>query len=188
MGLFMGSANFSSSKAYNCMIGVKIVPPHFQWVWNTSCQLKHKVFFWMVLHEKVNIRNLLRRKTFHLDTYNYVVMDCQQEETLFHLFWGCPFAAFCWNFVCPNRNVALSVLQTIEDMKQSLALLFAMDIIIPASWAIYITTNNLIIHQIPPPSFQRWKDNYLMELNLLKFRMKRKKYPTLYQSWLDSVL
>lgn len=39
-----GSANFSSSKAYTCMIGVKIVPPHFQWVWNTSCQRKHKVF------------------------------------------------------------------------------------------------------------------------------------------------
>ena len=85
-------------------------------------------FFWMVLHDRVNTRNLLRRKTFHLDTYNCAVMDCQQEETLFHLLWGCPFAAFCWNFVCPNRNVALSVLQTVEDMKQTLALPFAMDI------------------------------------------------------------
>lgn len=46
-----GSERFSSSKAYSYMIGVKVVPPHFQWVWNSSCQPKHKVFFWMVTLE-----------------------------------------------------------------------------------------------------------------------------------------
>lgn len=139
-----GSERFSSSKAYTSMIGVKVVPPHFQWVWNSSCQPKHKVFFWMVLHDRVNTRNLLRRKTFHLDSYNCAVINCQQEETLFHLFWGCPFSAFCWDYVCPNKATAMSVLEAIGDVKNKIALPFAMDIIILAIWAIWITRNNLI--------------------------------------------
>lgn len=94
-------------------------------------------------------------------------MDCQQEETL-HLFWGCPFAAFCWNFVCPNKNVALSVLQTIEDMKQSLALPFAMDIIILASWAIWITRNNRIFPN--PPFISKMKGHLLHGAQFVKIK------------------
>lgn len=82
----LGSEQFSSSRAYNYMIGVKLVPPHFQWIWNNSCQPKHKIFFWMVLHDRINTRNLLRRKTFHLESYNCAVHTCQHEETLFHFF------------------------------------------------------------------------------------------------------
>lgn len=90
-----GTANFSAAKAYNVMIGVRQVPPHFQWIWKSSCQTKHKVFFWMVLHDSVNTRNLLRRKTFHLDSYNCAIAGCSQEETLFHLFLGYPFVQPC---------------------------------------------------------------------------------------------
>lgn len=61
-----------------------------------------------------------------------------------------------------------------------------MDIIILATWAIWISRNNLIFQQIQP-SFQNWKVIYYMELNLLKYRMK-KKYSVLFQAWLDALM
>ena len=84
-----GNEQFSSAKAYNVMIGFKQTPPHFNWIWNSSCQPKHKMFFWMLLHDRLNTRNLLRRKSFVLEDYNCALRGCQQEETLYHLFWGC---------------------------------------------------------------------------------------------------
>ena len=82
-----GNEHFSLAKAYNVMIGYKQTPPHFNWMWNSSCQPKHKMFFWMLLHDRLSIIHLLRRKTFILEEYNCSVRECQQEETLHHLFW-----------------------------------------------------------------------------------------------------
>ena len=62
-----GNEFYSSIKAYKVLIGHKQAPPHFNWVWNCSCQPKHKVFFWKLLHDRVNTRNLLRRKNFVLE-------------------------------------------------------------------------------------------------------------------------
>ena len=45
-----GNNNFSVAKAYKILIGVKIVPAQFNWIWKCSAQPKHKVFFWKLLH------------------------------------------------------------------------------------------------------------------------------------------
>ena len=58
-----GNEFYSSIKAYKVLIGHKQTPPHFSWIWKSSCQPKNKVFFWMLLHDRVNTRNLLRGKT-----------------------------------------------------------------------------------------------------------------------------
>lgn len=167
-------------------MGVKVVPPQFQWIWNSSCQPKHKVLFWMLLHDRVNTRNLLRRKSFFLESYNCALMNCQQEETVFRLFWGCPFAIRCWNYVCPSRDRLASILEAMEDIKLKQGVPFFMDIIILAAWAIWISRNNLTFQQVNP-SFQNWKRIYLEELNWLGHRIK-KKHATQFNSRLDGLL
>ena len=168
-----GNSNFSASKAYRVIIGVKQVPPHFAWIWKSSCQPKHKMFFWMLLHDRLNTRNLLRRKTMILEEYTCAVMNCQQEETLHHLFWGCQFSRICWNFICPQRSPNLSVLEAFQDLKEKLKVPFFMEIIILGSWAIWVTRNNKIFENIQP-SFQGWKHIYFEELKLLSHRIKAK--------------
>ena len=115
-----GNSNFSASKSYRVIIGVKQVPPHFAWIWKSSCQPKHKMFFWMLLHDILNTRNLLRRKSMVLEEYTCAVMNFQQEETLHHLFWGCQFSRRCWNFICPQRSPNLSVLEAFQDLKEKI--------------------------------------------------------------------
>ena len=181
-----GNGQFSVAQAYKVMIGIKLVPQQFNWIWNSSCQPKHKVVFWRLLHDKLNTRNLLRRKTFHLESYNCVVNNCPQEETLQHLFWTCPFASQCWDLLCPTRQANVSVLEAFDDLRQKLHVPFFMEIIILASWAIWISRNNLIFQAIQP-SVQRWKAIFLEELNLLKFRIK-KSYARAFCTWLDNLI
>ena len=163
------------------MIGIKQVPPHFNWIWNSSSHPKHKMFFWMLLHDRYNTRNLLRRKNFVLEEYNCVVRGCPQEETLHHLVWGWAFAMRCWGYICPTR-AQLSILETFQDIKDKLRLLFFMEVIILSSWAILISRNNKIFEHIYP-TFQGWKNIFLMELKLLKHRM-RPKHANQFNSWL----
>jgi hypothetical protein len=90
-----GNAEFSSHKAYKAMIGHSPAPKIFSLIWKTSCQAKHKFFFWLLLHDRLNTRNLLRRKNLQLHSYQCAVSNCDEEETLVHLFWTCPFAEQC---------------------------------------------------------------------------------------------
>jgi hypothetical protein len=87
-----GSSEFSTKKAYSMMMGSQEVIPHFSWVWNSSSQPKQKLFFWLLLHDRLNTRNLIGRKNFQLQSYDYVCRTFNVEETLDHLFWLCLFA------------------------------------------------------------------------------------------------
>ena len=181
-----GNEFYSSIKAYKVLTRYKITPPHFSWIWKSSCQPKHKAFFWQLLHDRVNNRNLLRRKNFELEDYHCAVRDCQQEETLHHLFWSCPFAAQCWDLICPSRQANVSIMEAFLDLKQKLHVPFFMEIVILASWAIWISRNNMIFQAIQP-SIQRWKAIFMEELSLLRFRIK-KSYAGAYCFWLDNLV
>ena len=181
-----GTEQFSVAKAYKVLMGVKVVPQQFNWIWSSSCQPKHKVFFWRLLHDRLNTRNLLRRKSFQLGSYNCAVNNCPQEETLQHLFWTCPFAAQCWDLICPSRQANVSIMEAFLDLKQKLHVPFFMEIVILASWAIWISRNNMIFQAIQP-SIQRWKAIFMEELSLLRFRIK-KSYAGAYCFWLDNLV
>jgi hypothetical protein len=63
-----GNNSFSSQNAYKVLIGFKPAPQIFTWLWKSSCQPKHKLFFWLLLHDRLNTRNLLGRKKCILPT------------------------------------------------------------------------------------------------------------------------
>jgi hypothetical protein len=125
------------------------------------------------LLDRLNTRNLLRRKNFHLPSYTCVNYNCAEEETLVHLFWSCPFAAKCWDFICPQRDRNLSVYEAISDMRHRIHKPFAMEIIILASWSIWLVRNNKIFKN-ERPRFESWKVIYYEELKMINFRMKKK--------------
>jgi hypothetical protein len=71
------SDEFSLKNAYKALVGWQPCAPHFSWVWSSSCQAKHKFFFWLLLLDRLNTRNLLGRKKFQLQSYNCVTLSCQ---------------------------------------------------------------------------------------------------------------
>jgi hypothetical protein len=178
-----GSDSFSTTKAYNFLIGVQHTPIFFTWLWKSSCQQKHKFFFWLLLHDRLNTRNLLRRKNCLLPSYNCATLQCNHEETLAHLFWSCPFAHQCWAFVRPQVTNQHSVLEAFYVIKDSLNLPYAVEIIILAAWSIWIIRNRKIFED-QNPSFSAWKIIFKQELHLLSYRMK-KKWSVSFRAWLQ---
>jgi hypothetical protein len=86
MDLHLGYGIFTSKQAYQSIIGHYQVATPFQWLQKSCCQWKHKVFFWLLLKDQLNTRNILRHKKFNIPTVDYVLCSNGSEETMKHLF------------------------------------------------------------------------------------------------------
>lgn len=114
-----GPSRFSSSKAYNILIGHTEASPLFTWLWASSNLGKHK-FFWLMIRDRLNTRNLLRRKNMHLEDYSYVLCNSGQEETSWHLFFECPFSQLCWDTIPIIWNLDLEPFDMVLEAKKLL--------------------------------------------------------------------
>jgi hypothetical protein len=89
------SSLFSSQKVYSHLMGNQWTHPIFTWLWKSKYQLKHKVFFWLLLKDRLNTRALLRQRAMPLDSYTCDNCILQAEEIAIHLFFRCSFARRC---------------------------------------------------------------------------------------------
>ena len=119
-----GSPFFSTSKAYGHLTGSRPTHPIFKWLWKSSCQNKHRVFFWLLLHDRLSTRDLLRQRNMHLPSYDCVCCNLSMAETSFHHFFDCPFALACWSRlqVALAGNSSWQVLEFIKDQFHFLSL------------------------------------------------------------------
>jgi hypothetical protein len=62
--------------------------------------MKHKVFFWLLIKNRLNTRSLLKKKNMFLESYVCEFCIHQSEEKLEHLFFKkCMFARNCWQAI-----------------------------------------------------------------------------------------
>lgn len=66
-----GSTEFSLARMYRLIVGHHQPDQAFRWVWKSFYQPKHKVFYWLLMKDRLSTRNILRRKNMHLESYNY---------------------------------------------------------------------------------------------------------------------
>jgi hypothetical protein len=125
---------------------------------------------WHIEHRE----SIGKEKKIYLPSYTCATLLCDEEEPLIHLFWSCPFASQCWDFICPQRRNNLSVIESFYDIRDKLKLHFAMEIIILAAWSIWIIKNNKILKN-QRPSFQSSKAIFREEITSLSDRMKKKR-------------
>jgi len=111
-----GNRQFSSIKSYPHLTGHAQVPLVFKWLWKSSCQNKHKVFFWLLLQDRLRPRNLLRR-TMILDSYDCELFSSRVKEYLKHLFLNCPFASAFWSLNNLHVPPQASVFETIDSFR-----------------------------------------------------------------------
>ena len=101
----------------------------YTWLWKSSCQNKHKVFFWLLLKGRLSTRELLHRRNMQIQDYSCVFCPSTTDDSLEHLFIHCSFSRACW------ATIGLQVgdngqFATLEQLKQQLGVPFFMDIII----------------------------------------------------------
>ena len=142
-----GSPHFSVSKAYVHLTGHRVIHATFKWLWKSSCQNKHNVFFWLLLKDRLSTRELLRRRNMNIPDYSCVFCPSTEDESLEHLFIHFSFSRACW------AKIDLLVgdddpFATLEHLKHQLGVPFFMDIIILMSWCIWMQRNDLIFKGI----------------------------------------
>jgi hypothetical protein len=62
-------------------------PALFKWIWKSKVSKKIKIFIWLLFRDRINSRNLLKRKNYKIegDDYNYVLCSLDIEELSYHL-------------------------------------------------------------------------------------------------------
>jgi hypothetical protein len=127
-----GNSTYTASKFYHLPYKNVNPPKPFVWIWDSKCANKIKVFTWLLLMDRLNVRNILRRKKHKLqdNNYNCVLCSSQCEETTFHLFFSCPFSTRCWQHLCIHWGFDLQFHAMMEEARQSFNIDFFMEVLI----------------------------------------------------------
>lgn len=180
-----GSNVFSSRKAYKQLSGQANVHPVYKWIWKSSCQPKHKVFFWLLVTDRLSTRNILGRRHMHLPSFNCVLCSLGLEDTVDHLFLECPFAKNCWSLVGLTIVNTPDMFQRFESLKQQLNVKFFMEVIIILCWSIWTIRNDAIFRGLPIDCL-RCLELFKFNFGQLLWRAKKKYFP-LIESWLQLI-
>jgi ubiquitin C-terminal hydrolase len=113
----------------------------------------------LLRNDRLNTRNLLRRKRFNIPTINCIMCNKGVEETMKHLLFECEFAQLCWTALHIVWDLSLVVDDMIIEGKRNFGNICYMEVIILATWAIRIHRNNFIFNS-EAISFARWKKNF----------------------------
>ena len=146
---FNWGSRFQSPKAYKELIGHSQIHNTYKWLWDCFCQPKHKVFFWLLIKDRLSTRNILKRKNMVLDSYNCVLCNENVEETVEHLFLHCNFATQCWNFLNLDIPSNSDFPDIVVHFKSTLQSQFFMMVVILMCWTIWLARNDLIFKGIP---------------------------------------
>jgi hypothetical protein len=81
---------------------------------------KLRVFAWLLLMDRLNTRDLMLRKQWHIDSGPACSMCVTHDlETRDHLFFTCPFAVECWSAIDVNWNINLPISSRFLDARVS---------------------------------------------------------------------
>lgn len=173
-----GSSMFASSRFYlHCFRDMQ-ADEAFNWIWKSKCTNKWKVFTWLLLADRLNTRNMLRRRNQVLQDNNYACLLCANppEETLEHLFFTCPFSALCWGKLGIQWAGHGNRLQLLHAAKNSWSKPMFMEVFVVAMWGLWKERNNKHFRGINP-SVESWIQRFKSDFQLLRYRTKRSLEP-----------
>jgi hypothetical protein len=117
--------------------------------------------------DRLNVRNILRRKKHKIQDNNYISPICPMnvEETTFHLFFKCPFSAQCWSYLGIDQGFNLPFHMMMVKVRQHFNSEFFMEIFMFGTWFIWKQRNNTIFNR-DRANFHGWKRSFIEEVML----------------------
>ena len=179
-----GSSKYTSAKFYWFMFAATPVDRGLQSIWKSKCLPKLRVFAWLLMMDRLNTKDLMQRKNWHVDGGTRCVLgNADVLETSEHLFFLCPFAKSCWEKIGVSWDCSLHVSQRFLMAKNSFTGPCFMEAVICAAWNIWKERNDCIFRN-QAHSRARWRVRFQSDLLLHKYRVKS----SLVQPLLDWVL
>ena len=135
---------FSVQKVYAALTPLDQAPTPFLWIWKSCVQLKHKFFFWLLLQDRLNTRDLLTRKTFYVENTSCVLCTDAPMEYMQHLFFGCDFSQTFWWRLNQEWNYDLDLYEMLLDGHARASHSSFKECLIIGCWSLWIHRNNII--------------------------------------------
>ena len=155
-----GNQKYSSNRYYQHHFAQLQPQQAILWLWKSKCVPKIKFFAWLLLNDRINTRNILRRRGKYLEeAYSCVLCQYDIEETVDHLFFDCPSALSQWSALGISWDEELNIFDKIYKAKDSFQRPFFMEVFLIGIWCIWNERNNLIFNN-EIPMLSSWKSRY----------------------------
>lgn len=91
-----GSDQFTAHRYYTFYFRDVRAHEAFGWIWKSRSTMKIKVFGWLLLTDRLNTRNMLKRRHYNIgEDHNCILVDCKLRKP--------------WSIYSSNANSALNV-------------------------------------------------------------------------------
>jgi hypothetical protein len=181
-----GRQSFSSRRYYQFHFSSVSPPRTIPWLWKSKCMPKIKLFTWLLLNDRLNTRNILRRRGKFLEEgYNCVLCLDLIEETMDHLFFFCSSSEARWFAIGISWDEDADIHERILIAKRNFGFPFFMEVVMIGAWCIWNERNDLIFNG-KQPCLASWKAQFKDEVLLHFYRIKSSLHPAI-RSWLDSL-
>jgi hypothetical protein len=181
-----GQYRYSSSKYYHYHF--RDIQPNLTilWIWKSKCIPKIKFFAWLLLNDRLNTRNILRRRRKFLeDGYSCVLCLEDVEESVEHLFFDCNSTACRWFALGITWNAHLDIHQKIQAAELDFAQPFFMENFMIGAWCIWNERNDLIFNG-KPPCLAAWESTFKAQVSEHLIRIKASLHPSILL-WLQAL-
>ena len=82
-----GTESYTAHRYYTFYFREVRAHEAFGWIWKSKATMKIKVFGWLLLSDRLNTRNMLKRRHYNIgNDYDCILCGLHIEETLEHLF------------------------------------------------------------------------------------------------------
>ena len=167
-----GNGEYTSAKYYKFIFAGVPQNTTLQSIWKSKALPKLKVFDWLLLLDRLNTKDLMLRKCWHLeDGSDCVLCDQTTLETRDHLFFDCTFARRCWEAIGLSWNTNIAIFPRMEHARHLFDGPCFLEVFSCVTWNIWKVRNDLIFREIQP-SFGRWKTTFQGDLILHQYRVR----------------
>jgi hypothetical protein len=136
--------------------------------------MKIKVFAWLLLSDRLNTRDLLKRRHWRVtDDVHCELCPGRNYEDRTHLFFECNFSTRIWNYLQITWQPKDNMQDILAVAKRSFNKPFFMEVLMTACWNIWLIRNGKIFRN-ERPTFAKWKSKFVHDLTLLQYRIKEK--------------
>jgi hypothetical protein len=163
------------------------MPAHriFKIVWKSKCIPRIKFFAWLILVDRLNTKDMLRRRHFHvLGGTACIMCNTGEQETIVHLFFECPFAISCWAKLGINWDTNQHLFDRLIETRSTQNVPCLTEAILTAAWELWKVRNDKVF-QRHEPTLQRWIANFKSQCLLQSVRFKHD-LRSAFCVWLDS--
>ena len=181
-----GSEIYTAKRYYNFYFREATAHITYKWLWKSSATMKIKVFGWLLISDRLNTRNMLKRRHYNIgDNHGCILCGSTEEETIEHMIFTCHFSLACWDTLNIHWTTNGDRLNWIKEAKSRWDNQMFMEIFLYASWSLWKERNNKHFRRIDP-TVGSWARRFKEDFSLLIHRAKEKHkqfIPTFIQSF-----